>query len=417
MRAREAAVDALTMWEGGGFRGTDIMRSTLKVSVDDESLFIRIFYGTLRRLITIDRIIEAVSGVSVNNMQAVTRNSIRVAVYQIVFLKAIPDRISVDAAVKIAMRFGRKEKNFTNAVLRNICRAARGAGTECYDDDGKPASIPAETFRGVAGDHAIFALRHSVTDWFARELVKHYGKLQAEEIAFWSNVGQMNCSRAVASSESIPGLTESAVLSRESSAGQAQDQASVAVGDVVASLAKPGQVIADLCAAPGGKTAHLAVALPGSTIMASDISEKRLKVLKENCSKFANVRISLADARKVRFEKCPEIILLDVPCSNSGVLYKRPDAKYRLKYNEISRLQKIQIGLLKSVLARFKESKFVVYSTCSILPHENRWAVEQALGDSPHFHIKEEIQFLPSRSTAGAYVAVLTPSAGNVIRF
>lgn len=401
------------MWEGGGFRGTEIMRSTLKVEVDDESLFIRIFYGTLRRLITIDEVIKEISGVSVDRMQTVTRNAIRAAVYQIIFLRAIPDQISVNAAVQIAKKFGGREKNFTNAVLRNICRAAKKGAAESYDDEGRTIVLPINYQKA---EHTAFAVRHSITDWFAREIIKQYGKLQAEEIAFWSNVGQVNSCRGSSTSESTPGISLSAVLGAKSPES-AQDHASIAIGDYVASLAKPGWTIADLCAAPGGKTAHLAEALPECTICASDSSEKRLQMLKENCSKFKNVRISLANARNVRFEKCPEVVLLDVPCSNSGVLYKRPDAKYRLKYVEILRLQKIQIGLLKSALKNFKSAKFIVYSTCSVLPQENRWAVEQALGESPRFHIKHEFQFLPCRSTAGAYAAILVPSLGNVVHF
>ena len=173
---------------------------------------------------------------------------------------------------------------------------------------------------------------------------------------------------------------------------------------------QPGETILDLCAAPGGKTTFIAQLMRNEgKIVACDVSEDRLKLLRENCGRLGVtcVETILSSA----FSLQPSVfdrILVDSPCSNTGVLRRRVDLRWRITPAEISRLQQTQQELLALAATKLKSGGVLVYSTCSLEPEENAGVVKEFLAAHPNFKLEAERELLPfADNVDGAYVARL----------
>jgi 16S rRNA (cytosine967-C5)-methyltransferase len=191
-----------------------------------------------------------------------------------------------------------------------------------------------------------------------------------------------------------------------------------------------------LCAAPGGKTTFIAQLVKNEgKIVAADISPERLKLIQENCVRLGVTCVELlnlserflkddsrstavpspfpSDGRgegqgEVRVQGKFDKILIDAPCSNTGVLRRRVDLRWRVSPEEILRLQKAQLDLLKSAAPALKAGGILVYSTCSLEPEENSIVIKEFLKDQPAFKLERERELLPfTDGVDGAFVAHL----------
>jgi 16S rRNA (cytosine967-C5)-methyltransferase len=178
---------------------------------------------------------------------------------------------------------------------------------------------------------------------------------------------------------------------------------------------KADETILDLCAAPGTKTTQLAE-LTGdkAKIVATDIDNIRLEKVRENAARLGinSVRITAyEDIETIAAEIGPfDAVLLDVPCSNTGVLAKRPEARYRIRPEAITGLTKIQAELLRTAAKMIKPRGRICYSTCSIQPSENHQLITGFAEQNPRFECKYEEQILPSAEKFdcdGGYVAII----------
>jgi 16S rRNA (cytosine967-C5)-methyltransferase len=170
--------------------------------------------------------------------------------------------------------------------------------------------------------------------------------------------------------------------------------------------AQPGETILDLCAAPGGKTTFIAQLLNDQgKIVANDLDPKRLKLVKDNCARLGVTCVDLTSAAaNERFDR----ILVDAPCSNTGVLRRRVDLRWRIQAAEIERLRATQLELLNEAATKLVAGGVLVYSTCSLEPEENSDVVKQFLAGHAGFRLETERQLLPFADGAdGAYVARL----------
>lgn len=180
----------------------------------------------------------------------------------------------------------------------------------------------------------------------------------------------------------------------------------------VQSLApRPGERVLDHCAAPGGKTTYIAQRMKNQgSIVAVDIAE-RLDLIRENCNRlgFGIVQpVAVRDFQARPSEPEFDRILLDVPCSNTGVLRRRIEARYRLNLRELDILKETQANLLESVAPRLKSGGTLVYSTCSLDSEENEGQVSRFLGSHPEFELLSSRLLLPHvEKTDGAFVSVL----------
>jgi 16S rRNA (cytosine967-C5)-methyltransferase len=183
---------------------------------------------------------------------------------------------------------------------------------------------------------------------------------------------------------------------------------------------QPGETVLDFCAAPGGKTAFIAQLLRNEgRIVAQDVSEERLKLVRENCTRLGVTCVEERAAGIVPAElnnrtACGtqaahfDRVLVDASCSNTGVMRRRVDLRWRLQPAEIGRLRAAQLALLRQAALRLKAGGVLVYSTCSFEPEENQEVVKQFLGEHGGFKLESERELLPfAEAVDGAYVARL----------
>ena len=174
---------------------------------------------------------------------------------------------------------------------------------------------------------------------------------------------------------------------------------------------QPGERIWDVCAAPGGKTTHLAeLQKDQGQIVASDVQADRLGLIEDNVQRLGLRSITTAVLSR-ELDHAPhsdfDAALIDVPCSNTGVLGKRPEARWRLKPADLVELPDLQRQILKLALTNIRAGGRAVYSTCSIEPEENRGLVQRVLQELPEWSLIREHDHLPGQPGDGGYLALL----------
>ena len=147
--------------------------------------------------------------------------------------------------------------------------------------------------------------------------------------------------------------------------------------------------ILDLCSAPGGKTGHLAELSPNCRIIATDRSNDRLRIVEQNVARcgYHNVTTIPYDNLLASSERSFDAVLVDAPCTGTGVLARRPDIRWRLRQTDIKRMAAIQLQLLRYAADRVRRGGRIIYSTCSIEPEENGEVVERFLSEQSGFHL------------------------------
>jgi 16S rRNA (cytosine967-C5)-methyltransferase len=320
------------------------------------------------------------------------RDVLRLGAYELLFSDGVPDHAAVDQAVRLARTIpgGRARRSarsgLVNAVLRRV--ADRG---------------PAVLNELDATDPAEAAVLHSMPDWIARRLWSAYGGEDAGEIMAAQNRpaesalrwNPLRGPRAPLEAELPAGsrrdalVPEAYVLERpfalEDSAAWArgramgQSRASMLVGHAVAP--RPRERVLDLCAAPGAKATHLAaLTRNGARITAVELHPARAEALGRLARRMgARLEVVVGDGREIALEGGFDAVLVDPPCTGTGVLASRPDARWRRREDALGPLADLQHGLLQRALAETRPGGRVVYSTCSLLAEENE-AVVAAVG-------------------------------------
>jgi 16S rRNA (cytosine967-C5)-methyltransferase len=172
---------------------------------------------------------------------------------------------------------------------------------------------------------------------------------------------------------------------------------------------QPGETILDFCAAPGGKTTFIAQLMNNQgRIIAQDVSEERLKWIQENCARLGVTCVETVLPSTLNLQPSTgfDRVLVDAPCSNTGVMRRRVDLRWRIQPEEIERLRTAQLDLLQQAAIQVKHGGVLVYSTCSLEPEENGEVVKQFLQEHADFKLESERELLPFvDGVDGAYVA------------
>ena len=402
-------------------------------------------FGTIRNRSAIDTVIAEFADCSIERIPAKLLNIIRIAAFELIYCPQTPDYPIVNEAVENAKVVGgKKQTGFVNAVLRQITRHISNRQIN-LSKAGPKATLPQMPLTGCEFDtdflpeptissadylSTVFSLpKWLVTNWFGE-----YGPDSARQICFACNrrpslyirpntlktttqelgeklrqagidaeiITEMIRIKNPRAVIELPGFTEGLFTVQDITASQA----------VRLLEPQPGWTILDLCAAPGTKTTQLAEATGDSAkIIATDINAERLKLVKENTTRLGIKSITIAPYEELVDSKL-DCILLDVPCSNTGVLAKRIEARYRLKPKAIKELTKTQAELLIKAAAMIKPGGKICYSTCSIQKAENNELVKDFLQKNRGFKLDSEQLILPSTDDGldhdGGYVAVLT---------
>ena len=399
---RQAAVSALRAWaKGHDYAESLVERHAQRrmLSSADRALLQAILFGVLRHRRVLDHWIGKLRH---GKLDADTRDILRVGLCQILILN-IPDHAAVNETVEAGKTSVRP---LINAVLRKAISSRKRLMEEL--DDMPPAVL------------------HSHPDWLYNRFRKSFGKETAIAIMEWDNQPAETFFRLnplAAAPEEIPGepldhapgyfeLT-SKLPTQLLAEGKLYIQDPATRHSVELLNPQPGEKILDACAAPGGKAFLIAAALAGGAgLTCTDSNEKRLPRLEENLSRLhiQADEISVHDWRKPapeRFHGAFDAILLDVPCSNTGVIRRRVDVRWRLQPSDIDDLAVIQTEILNNALPCLKPGGRIVYSTCSIEDAENTDLVK-AFAVTHGLKLGKSVRILPTEhGTDGAFAAVL----------
>jgi 16S rRNA (cytosine967-C5)-methyltransferase len=415
------------------------------VSPADRRLAMELIYGTIRRQATLDAIIKPFVRRGQNDVESDLWMILRIGAYQLVLLDGIPPHAALNETVELAKRVGRAGwPGFINGVLRSVSRLVLGelsdhpAADAVPLADGRFRKLGQAIFPDPETQPAeYFEAAFSFPEWLARRWQKVFSREEFFRLGTWFNlpstislrVNQLKTNRddylklladqgLAAHAGTLPEsihLTSSVRVEDlpqfEEGWVTVQDESSMHAARLMAPRPGDKEKFLDLCAAPGGKTTHLAELLEGrGMVTAVDVQSERLMLIDQNVKRLGlrNVRMQLMSKDELDAPIGPfDGVLVDVPCSNTGVLGKRPEARWRIMPGDLRELPALQRKLLNLALDRVRPGGRVVYSTCSIEPDENRGVVDRVLQERPNVQLVEERQHVPGLPADGGYQALL----------
>ena len=418
--------------------------SSRTLSPKDRALCQELAYGAVRWQATLDWLIARKT--AGRKQKAMLQNLLRLGLYQIFWLDRIPNHAAVNETVEQAKQSGfGPQAGFVNAVLRGYLREFDQTNTLLVE-------------LKAAQPH----VGYSHQEWLIKRWQKRWGAERTARLLDWNNTPPKTYARinelrfggnepgpeaGRASGERRPVLKlkdagglltewrnenveydfirrdwfeENLVFELRSHPPfaklQSFQQGYFYIQDPSTLLAvhelnpQPDETILDLCAAPGGKLTYLAQLMRNQgLLLAHDTSEERLRLIQENCARLGvTCAETLSDSKfknqKSKFDK----ILVDAPCSNTGVMRRRVDLRWRIRPEEIERLRAAQLDLLGQAAAHLKSGGTLVYSTCSLEPEENEQVVQEFLRAHSGFHLQTQRELVPFvDATDGAFVARL----------
>ncbi|MBI3191589.1 MAG: 16S rRNA (cytosine(967)-C(5))-methyltransferase RsmB, partial [Pedosphaera parvula] len=396
--------------------------SQARLSAPDRALLHELTAGVVRWQATLDWLIDRKT--AGRQQKPALRILLRLGLYQLFWLDRVPQHAAVHETVELARQLGfGPQSGFINAVLR-------GYGREV--DSTRRLLADLKTSQPHLG--------HSHPAWLVERWTTRWGVENVGRLLEWNNTPPLPFARVNTLKTTISDLlwawqeegVEGEPCARDWMTGaqvfQMKKHPSITslksfqdgwfyIQDPSTLLAvgqlnpQPGETILDLCSAPGGKTTFIAQLMQNrGRIVAQDSNPERLKLVSENCARLGatcveTVSTSTFNAQpSTRFDR----ILVDAPCSNTGVMRRRIDLRWRIRSNELERLRREQLNLLNKAALELKPGGTLVYSTCSLEPEENNEAVKQFLTENSGFVLANERELLPFvDGVDGAYVATL----------
>ena len=407
-----------------------------RLSPLDRGLCQELVYGVIRWRGTLDWLIARKT--AGRPQKPALQDFLRLGLYQLFWLDRVPDHAAVHETVELAKQSGfGPQAGFINAVLRGYLREA---------DPTRQLLAELKTTQPHLG--------WSHPEWLVARWQQHWGAETAARLLEWNNTPPKTYAR-VNLLRTDPArllerwrlrenveydfvrrdwLDESQVFELKAHPPLAalgsfrdgwfyvQDPSTLLA--VCALDPQPGETVLDFCAAPGGKTAFTAQLLRNEgRLVAQDVSEDRLKLVRENCARLGVSCVEPSCRRSESPEAGPaptraltsaipsqvfDRVLVDAPCSNTGVMRRRVDLRWRLRPEEIARLCRTQLALLREAAPRVKPGGVLVYSTCSLEPEENQHVVQQFLTEHAGFRLEHERELRPfTDGVDGAFVARL----------
>ncbi|OKL37183.1 16S rRNA (cytosine(967)-C(5))-methyltransferase RsmB [Domibacillus mangrovi] len=398
MNVRETALELIDTVEKSGSYSNLMLNNAIEknnMSGRDAALLTEILYGTIQRKLTLDFYLAPFLK---KKPERWVNNLLRLSLYQMVYLDKVPERAIIHEAVNIAKKRGHKGiASMVNGVLRSIQREGV-PDTKTIQDDTERISIETShplwlvkrwiVAYGAEKTEAMCQHNLTVPDQTVRvnemKMTRHEAIEKLQEEGF-------DASPSDVSSHAIRIAKGNAAKSSLYTKGiiSIQDESSMLVAPVLG--ASPGQHVLDMCAAPGGKTAHISELMNNKGhIDALDIHEHKLKLVKQNAERLSlsNIHVQKKDARQAGdiFEKETfDAILVDAPCSGLGVIRRKPDLKYAKTEKDLENLQTIQLNILAAAAPLVKENGVLVYSTCTVDKEENEGTVTTFLATHPEF--------------------------------
>lgn len=416
---REIILDVLMEISKNGAYSNEAIHGALSkyqyFSKRDRAFITKVCEGTVERMIEIDYIIDCFSTVPTRKMKPVIRDILRSAVYQIRYMGGIPDSAAVNEAVKLTQKKGFYNlKGFVNGVLRSVIR---------HEDE-----IP------YPDEHKdllnYLSVKYSMPLWLVEEWEEEYGPI----VTRWMLEADLK-ERPTTVRFKTDGISKQEIIDSLESQGVnvsrapylpyaynisdynylpalkafqngwifPQDVSSMLVAE--AAHPSPSDYVIDICAAPGGKTLHIADKMGDfGMVDARDVSPEKVDLIKQNVQRanLINIHASVKDAlvHDPDSEGKADIVLADLPCSGLGVIARKSDIKYRVTKDSIRSLQELQREILRNAASYVKPGGTLIYSTCTVGHMENqdnvRYITEHFpfVTDSLNPYIPRELQCL-----------------------
>lgn len=405
---RDAALSILMAIEKNQAYSNLLLHQTIekyKIEQKDSGLLTEITYGTLQHKMTLDYYLEPFIKGKLDDW---VRQLLRLSLYQIHYLDRIPNHAAVNEAVEIAKKRSHKgTAGLVNGILRSILREGVRSTDEIED--------PIERL-SIASSHPL---------WLIKRWVEQFRFEKTEMMAYENNTPptqtiRVNLSRTTID-EVMDMLEDEGIISHKSGVlpeclhiekGQVaktkafqygfvsiQDESSMIPTHAL--RVNPGHRVLDMCAAPGGKSMHIAEQLKGEgSLVSVDLHPHKVTLISEQATRlgFENIETRTMDSRKLTDEYEEESfdrILVDAPCSGLGVIRRKPDIKYTKKEEDFASLQTIQLRLLDEAAKLIKPNGLIVYSTCTIDETENSGTVQAFLENHPEM-VLDKLSDLPN---------------------
>ncbi len=400
--------------------------------------------GVVRRQATLDVLLQSVLNRPLESLEPSLQTLLSVGAYQLAFLDSVPDYAAVNEVVELtkSLNFHRWTK-FANGVLRSIGRLCTEERTDVPATNALPLvagqyrRLTEAVFPSPETDRAGYvATAFSLPRWLTDRWAARFNDVELYAVAAASNTAPQTYLRvnrrrttpaALAERFTVAGAQVELVAEHPDAlrllegpaipqlpgftAGDFTPQDLTAMQAAVRLAPNGGDRVWDVCAAPGTKTTHLAELMDDhGEIVATDVDFERLTRIDENAKRLGLTSIH-GKFIKTDGTLLPDgpfdAILLDVPCSNTGVLHRRPEARWRLQPRDIDDLVQQQANLLSDAWSRLRIGGRLLYSTCSIEPEENADRIARFVALHPGAKLLEADQKLPSSDGDGGYQALL----------
>jgi 16S rRNA (cytosine967-C5)-methyltransferase len=420
--ARRCAYTVLRrVFEQGAYADRALQAEAGALDPRDRALAMRLAYGAIQRKGTLDHLIEQLADRPLAALDPPLLAALRLGLYELLYLSGAPDYAVVGEAVELAKTHGRAGHGLVNAVLRRATREGPAALLAALSDD-----TPV---------HA--AIKHSHPEWLvdlwwqalgaeaARALMAYDN--EPGEVALRANTLVSDAATLAAQlpvrTHTDPQLPEAVVLEEafdahaselwQQGAFLAQSRAAMLVARTLEPL--PGERVLDLCAAPGGKSTHLAALMDGrGEVRAVERNRHRAGSLEHTARRLhaSNVRVERADAELPRSDgPVYDRVLVDPPCSGLGTLQARADLRWRVTPDAIDQMARTQSKILAAGAGALRPGGVLVYSTCTISATENEHLIAAFLDSHSDFALDHVALTRPDRDrTAGFYIARLRKS-------
>lgn len=404
MNSREVALNIINRVLIEGAYSNLVLSNELNESdlnEKDRALVTELVYGTIRRKKTLDMIISNyIKDISLMDERVL--NILRMAIYQMHFLDKVPEFAACNEAVELAKQISVQDSKLVNGILRSY--------TKNPDDMDVKDKI----------DRLVY--QYSYEPWFIRMIYKQYGEENGRKILSGLNATPKVTVRVNASKGEYDEVFErleemgydvedgyacpEAIIIKGGSSIENNDlfrEGLITVQDESAMLVSPlldlnyGDIALDLCAAPGGKTTHMAELLENEgKVYSFDLHENKLSLINENLERLGlnNVEVEAMDATKLnsKYVACADKVLIDVPCSGLGIIRKKPEIKWNKSRKSLKDLVPTQRAIMENAWAYLKNGGTMIYSTCTLNVEENQDNVEWFL--NKHKDAKVEKIFL-----------------------
>lgn len=388
--ARQKALEILYSIEFEGAYSNLAIKSGLKecgLDMRDRGLVTQLVYGTVSRKLALDAVISKYSSVKIKKLSKYVLLILRLGIYQLMYCDKIPPSAAVDESVKLAKKYAGKSKGFVNGVLRS---AERG-GYE-FKSVAEKLSFPDILWEkwsrelGEGKAKSVMEALNKTPDMTVRVNTLKCSCDELKEILEKEGVCVKKDGVLYENSMKVSGLDVQNSKAYENGLFTVQDTAAQCTAWIL--NPKPHDKVLDICAAPGGKTTHMAELMDNKgEILAFDIHEHKTALINSTASRLGIdiIKTQCADATQYKeelFEKF-DCVLADVPCSGLGIIRRKPEIKYNAQFGED--LYQLQEKILEQASRYLKPGGTLVYSTCTLNKYENELRIKEFLEKNPQF--------------------------------